>query len=142
MRYDPAVTIVPVDVDTVRSALLDARSVPTWNESITSISDGPDVATDASYEVTIQIGLRGHFQFGLVEPEHLEFRWEVPDLRECGRWDLRALGPATRVAHLVWRHGALAISLDHARREVAPQRLARLACELDKFATRPVGVTA
>jgi len=142
MRYEPAFTIVAANADIVRSILLDARSVTAWNESIASISGPPDATTDASYDVIVQTGVRGHFHFRCVEPERLEFRWEVPDLRECGRWDLEAMGQTTRVTHIVWRHGALAISLDCARRELPHQRVARLAREVGSLRGRPVGLLA
>lgn len=121
---EQAVSHLPADPTAIRHALLDALSLPEWNEAFLAI-DGPDEpAVGIRYALRVRPGLSGHLEYTAIEPDRIEISWQVPGFHETGSW---ILGPDDQVTHSFEQAGPLAAVLRPAYRGIASVRLGRLA---------------
>jgi hypothetical protein len=121
---EQATETIPADAVAIRHVLLDALSLPEWNEAFLAI-DGPiEAALGARYSLKVRPGLAGELQYSVVESDRIEIVWRVPGFQEVGTW---TIGPDSQVTHTFEQSGPLATVLRPAYRNIATIRLARLA---------------
>ncbi|ADB29526.1 hypothetical protein Kfla_0402 [Kribbella flavida DSM 17836] len=124
---EQATSQIPASPDAIRHALLDALSLPEWNEAFLSI-DGPARPTVGTpYALRVRPGFTGTLVYTVIEPDRVEMEWDVPGFHETGSW---TLGPTGRVTHAFAQTGPLATVLRPAYRGIAAVRLDRLANRL------------
>ncbi|GAA1675561.1 hypothetical protein GCM10009745_18350 [Kribbella yunnanensis] len=128
---EQATDTIPARPTAIRHLLLDALTLPEWNEAFLAI-DGPPAATEGShYELRVRPGLSGELHYTAVEADRIEITWQVPGFREVGTW---TIGPDSQVTHTFEQTGPLATVLRPAYRNIATIRLARLANRLRQLA--------
>ncbi|GAA0571874.1 hypothetical protein HPO96_32380 [Kribbella sandramycini] len=121
---EQATDTIPTGPSAIRHILLDALTLPEWNEAFLTI-DGPAAAEQGSrYALRVRPGLTGELQYTAVETDRIEITWQVPGFREVGVW---SIGPESQVTHTFEQTGPLATVLRPAYRNIATIRLARLA---------------
>jgi hypothetical protein len=121
---EQAVSHLPADPAAIRHALLDALSLPEWNEAFLSI-DGPDEpAVGLHYVLRVRPGLTGHLEYTLIDANRINLSWQVPGFHETSSW---VIGPDSTVTHSFEQSGPLAAVLRPAYRGIAAVRLDRLA---------------
>ncbi|MFC9687390.1 SRPBCC family protein [Kribbella sp. NPDC056951] len=128
---EQATDTIPARPTAIRHLLLDALTLPEWNEAFLAI-DGPPAAAEGShYELRVRPGLSGELHYTAVEADRIEITWQVPGFREVGSW---TIGPDSQVTHTFEQTGPLATVLRPAYRNIATIRLARLANRLRELA--------
>ncbi|MFF1822269.1 hypothetical protein ACFVWG_33515 [Kribbella sp. NPDC058245] len=128
---EQATDSIPAGPTAIRHLLLDALTLPEWNEAFLAI-DGPPAAEQGSrYALRVRPGLAGELVYTAVEADRVEITWQVPGFREVGIW---AIGPDSQVTHTFEQTGPLATVLRPAYRNIATIRLARLTNRLRELA--------
>jgi hypothetical protein len=121
---EQAVSHIPADPAAIRRALLDALSLPEWNEAFLGIEGPAEPAVGVRYVLRVRAGLSGHLEYTTIEPDRIDISWQVQGFHENGSW---VLGPDHRVTHSFEQAGPLAAVLRPAYRGIAAVRLDRLA---------------
>lgn len=128
---EQATDTIPAGPTAIRHLLLDALTLPEWNEAFLAIDGPPAAAQGAHYALRVRPGLSGELHYTAVEPDRIEITWQVPGFREVGTW---TIGPDSQVTHTFEQTGPLATVLRPAYRNIATIRLARLANRLRELA--------
>ncbi|TDU89437.1 polyketide cyclase/dehydrase/lipid transport protein [Kribbella voronezhensis] len=121
---EEAVSHIPADPAAIRHALLDALSLPEWNEAFLAIDGPADAAVGVRYVLRVRPGLTGHLEYTVIQADRIDFTWQVPGFHETSSW---VLGPDGTVTHSFEQSGPLAAVLRPAYRGIAAVRLDRLA---------------
>jgi hypothetical protein len=121
---EQAVSHIPADPAAIRHALLDALSLPEWNEAFLEIEGPDDPAVGVRYVLRVRPGLTGHLEYTAIEADRIDLSWQVPGFHETSSW---VLGPDNTVTHSFEQSGPLAAVLRPAYRGIAAVRLDRLA---------------
>lgn len=125
MNDQQATVLVPAPLHVVRQALLDPLALAEWNPAFLTIKGSAEAAVGVRYPITTRGGLRGYFEYLLIETGRIDTAWRVPGLAETGTWRLEAHGASTLVVHGFQHQGPLARVLRFDG--VAQLRLDRLA---------------
>jgi hypothetical protein len=120
---EQATEAIPADPAAIRHVLLDALSLPEWNEAFLAIDGPTEAALGSRYALKVRPGLAGELQYTVVEADHIEIVWRAPGFHEVGTWRIGADG---QVTHTFEQSGPLATVLRPAYRNIATIRLARL----------------
>jgi hypothetical protein len=129
MEY--ASSTIPASRAAIRQALLDARALPEWNEAFISV-EGPATPTVGTpYALSVRPRFTGRLTYTVIEPDRVEFVWEVPGFHETASW---MIGPEGEVTHGFSQSGPLAVVLRPAYRGIAAVRLGRLTNRLSQLA--------
>ncbi|QNE20206.1 hypothetical protein F1D05_22720 [Kribbella qitaiheensis] len=121
---EQAVSHIPADPAAIRHALLDALSLPEWNEAFLSVDGPADATVGVRYVLRVRPGLTGHLEYTAIETDRIDVSWQVPGFHETGSW---ILGPGNSVTHSFEHSGPLSAVLRPAYRGIAAVRLDRLA---------------
>jgi hypothetical protein len=121
---EQAVSHLPADPTAIRHALLDALSLPEWNEAFLTIEGPDDPAIGVRYVLRVRPGLTGHLEYTAIEADRIDLSWQVPGFHETSSWILGADGTVT---HSFEQSGPLAAVLRPAYRGIAAVRIDRLA---------------
>jgi hypothetical protein len=121
---EQAVSQIPADPAAIRHALLDALSLPEWNEAFLAIDGPAEAAVGVRYALRVRPGLTGHLEYTSIQADRIDLTWQVPGFHETSSW---VLGPDGTVTHSFEQSGPLAAVLRPAYRGIAAVRLDRLA---------------
>jgi hypothetical protein len=129
---EQAIDTIPASSAAIRHVLLDALTLPEWNEAFLGIDGPTDPSVGTRYTLRVRPGLTGELQYTVIEPDRIEITWHVPGFREVGIWTITA---DSQVTHAFEQTGPLATVLRPAYRNIATIRLARLTNRVRQFAS-------